>query len=189
VPFPEFHHALRSTSERATPHLTQTETLPTRHSRGPLLAALVRLRAFHLRLSTEVSAMRSRRCLILCLSLAAPTTFEALAISPAPIQPVASKKPLTDKFGHPLPEGAMARLGTLHLRTSATSIAVSQDNKTLLTFYSNTVSRLDAANGRLLTQTQLADVTFSNSCFSPDGKILALRQSSKQGGLEIWDTD
>src|SRR5262245_33264055 len=68
-------------------------------------------------------------------------------------------QPLKDRHGDALPPGAVARLGTVRLRTTADAFLVSSDGKTLLTVSGGrTVGRWDAATGLLLGETHVPGV-------------------------------
>src|SRR5262249_60036442 len=81
----------------------------------------------------------------------------AIAVLPAAMPPVNAQLPQpqealrVDRFGDPLPPGAIARLGTVRLRAAASALAVSEGGKALLIASGGrSVGRVDAATGRLL---------------------------------------
>ncbi|HYV34767.1 MAG TPA: WD40 repeat domain-containing protein, partial [Gemmataceae bacterium] len=91
---------------------------------------------------------------------------------------------LKDKYGDPLPKGALARLGTLRLRTGASDMVVSADGKNLITAAGGTVCRLDAATGLVLDTKHLSATPATSSRLSPDGKTLAVPEGN---GLALYD--
>ncbi len=97
-------------------------------------------------------------------------------------------KERTDLLGDPLPEGAVARLGTLRLRHGdmVRSLGFFADGKTLLSADWHAVHVWDAATGRLIRR--FGDPhgrQFQDSAFSPDGSLAALTMSD--GEITIWD--
>ena len=101
----------------------------------------------------------------------------------------------TDLYGDALPEGAIARLGTVRLRHSyhTTAIAFSPDGKALASggwILGNedgvNVCLWDAATGQPRRAFRLDDGDWVNSlAFSPDGKTLAF--GGLHGNLHLWD--
>lgn len=89
-----------------------------------------------------------------------------------------------DLYGDPLPAGALARFGTLRLRTTATELAGSADGRTLITAAGNVIGRWDAVTGRLREEKSLPISDFLETRLSPDGKALIVREES---GLALWD--
>src|SRR5947208_17092328 len=78
--------------------------------------------------------------LILTLALASAAT--AVLAQP-------ESAPRTDRFGDPLPAGALMRLGTIRLRARASAVAFTADGKTILTATgAHGMTRWDAATGR-----------------------------------------
>jgi WD40 repeat protein len=93
----------------------------------------------------------------------------------------------TDLYGDPLPAGAIARLGTIRQRTTASALALAPGGRTLLTVSGDrTLGRWDPDSGRLLGEKPLADTGTNGSWFSPDGRLLAIREAD---GLGLWDTE
>ncbi|HTU90056.1 MAG TPA: sigma-70 family RNA polymerase sigma factor, partial [Gemmataceae bacterium] len=97
--------------------------------------------------------------------------------------------PRTDCYGDPLPEGAIARMGSLQLRHAGQSdFVVLPDNKTILTAGGRAVRFWDIASGRLIRQVKLQG-SFApgrSATPSPDGKILA---GLDRNQLILWDID
>ncbi|HEV3260923.1 MAG TPA: PQQ-binding-like beta-propeller repeat protein [Gemmataceae bacterium] len=95
----------------------------------------------------------------------------------------------TDRFGDPLPEGALARLGTLRFRQggSVHGLAVSPDGKTLASGGDAGVIRFwDLATGKELRHIQAHRSQVLSVAFSPDGKALA-SGCFDVGGARLWD--
>src|SRR5262249_37453263 len=92
----------------------------------------------------------------------------------------ADKPTHTDRYGDPLPEGAIQRLGTLRFRHGGGTInalLVSPDGKTLVshTYYgSRTACVWDLASGKLLHQFPGHYEENRAVALSPDGKMLAI---------------
>lgn len=85
----------------------------------------------------------------------------------------------------PLPPGAVARLGSTHLRTAATALAVAPDGRTLRTATGGrTLGRWDAETGRLLDEVHLAGPKDDRCWFTPDGRFVAAPDA---GGIGVYD--
>jgi WD40 repeat protein len=86
-------------------------------------------------------------------------------------------EPKLDRFGDPLPEGAIARLGNLHWRHEAAilSAAFTADGKTLATCHANSISFWDLATGKCVRRVPLKG-TASGLLrrLSNDAKVLML---------------
>jgi RNA polymerase sigma factor (sigma-70 family) len=95
----------------------------------------------------------------------------------------------TDRFGDPLPPGALVRLGTVRLRhmTGMHSLAFTRDGKGLITAGQRDPARLwDTATGRMLRQFgDNRDDQLLTAVLSPDGRTLAGRVPA--GDLCLWD--
>ena len=102
---------------------------------------------------------------------------------PAPdtVKPQAlDQQPRTDRFGDPLPDGAVARMGSVRWRIDGpASLRYAPDGKTLLVVAKaahsslpNVLHSLDAANGRSLGRLE-ADLDHLLWHISPDGRLLA----------------
>jgi RNA polymerase sigma factor (sigma-70 family) len=102
-------------------------------------------------------------------------------------RPAEGKRLTTDRHGDALPEGAIARLGTLHLRGVRGSLAFSPDGKWLaaatgpagevITLFNIATGRADKRLG--------ARTTLQRLVFSPDGSRLACSDNSP--GSQVFD--
>jgi len=102
---------------------------------------------------------------------------------------VAAPKDAVDLYGDPLPEGAIARMGSIQLRHAGQSdFVVLPDGKTIVTAGGQVVRFWDLASGRLVRQVKLQGpfAPGRSATPSPDGKILA---GIDQNKLVFWDTD
>jgi WD40 repeat protein len=129
-----------------------------------------------------------RRSLFVIVLLLHPLTQPAYG-EPAR---AAGDQPLpTDRHGDPLPPGARARLGTLHLWQGGaiSALAFAPDGKTLVSASDGPILRLwDVATGKELRQFRGHRGPVCSVVFSPDGKTLA---SGSAGGddptIRIWE--
>ncbi len=112
------------------------------------------------------------------------------AESPAP--PKAAR---TDRYGDPLPEGAIARLGSSRLRIGNSDFALTPDGRTIVTVAPEGIVReFDAHTGRLLKQRQLTDRREVNPMgqarvhLSADGKTVGISENvGDRGRVTVWD--
>jgi RNA polymerase sigma factor (sigma-70 family) len=105
-----------------------------------------------------------------------------------PPKPEAGQPPRTDLHGDPLPEGAIARLGTTRFRhVQAAALAFTADGKSLLTCGDRTVRFWDPASGRLLREQPFPpDSGFL--AVSPDGRLMAFVHLEKNAAtISLWD--
>src|SRR5262245_8987086 len=78
------------------------------------------------------------------------------------------KMPRTDRYGDPLPAGAIARMGTTRLR----SLAMSPDGKTVAAADEATICLWEARTGRLLHRFSGRNAPFPTVLFSKDSTML-----------------
>jgi RNA polymerase sigma factor (sigma-70 family) len=131
-----------------------------------------------------LQAMPAKRLwAVLMLALAVPVTAAGagLLFGPWPQPPesgppvVENVKPKTDLFGDPLPDGAVARIGTTRLAHNQPigSLSFSADGKRLASSDWGEVRLWDVATGRELRRWKGANPTLS-----PDGKVLVFDDPS-----------
>lgn len=95
-----------------------------------------------------------------------------------------------DGHGDPLPEGAIARLGSARLRGLCESIAFSPDGRTLIGVDGAARLRIwDAASAKLLQTRRLGERSYRNRWMariarSADGKTFVVAEGAK---VEMWD--
>jgi len=108
-------------------------------------------------------------------------------------EPKGEKQTRSDRYGDPLPNGALARLGTLRQRAADTDVAVTADGKEVVTVGPElTVRRFDARTGELLATRQLPMDHAVHTWLSPRGTfVLASHCRANHRGcwyeLELWD--
>ncbi len=98
----------------------------------------------------------------------------------------------TDALGDPLPQGAIARLGTVRFRHGgyALFLAFTPDEKRLISRGIDGVRLWDAATGKELWHLPLAPNTeWRTVDLSPDGKRLALIDQAAGGPIQLWDVE
>ncbi len=110
--------------------------------------------------------------------------------------PVAEKQTRTDRYGDPLPEGAVARLGTDRWRhpNGVTDIVFSHDSKTVISSGGQDdgiIHFWEADTGRQSLRIDTGDYTVAALAVSPDGKKLASASHSldpeKMGRVTLWN--
>ncbi len=121
---------------------------------------------------------------------------ESASTAPAPATPAGDKPGVrVDRFDDPLPDGAVARIGTTRFRHGdhIDALTFTADGKRLLSFGFDGVRVWDAASGRELRHVAAeAGTRFLWAGFSPDGKLVATTQCQESGILKpspftIWD--
>jgi RNA polymerase sigma factor (sigma-70 family) len=132
--------------------------------------------------------------LALCLAAVATAGWTLLPSSPSvaesrPQQPTPGKqpqepKPRTDLLGDPLPEGAIARLGTLRLKHGGyvQYLAFTPDGKQLMSrSHAEGIRIWDAPTGRQLNHLAAgADEWVSSAQLTPDGQTLITLEGTRQ---------
>jgi RNA polymerase sigma factor (sigma-70 family) len=104
------------------------------------------------------------------------------------------KRARTDRHGDPLPDGAVARLGTVRWRAvgEVEALVLSADGKTVATDSTHGICLFDA-DGRLTRRLHPTGTVYPRLAFSPGGKRLACRYAPHQGPnagrqmVQIWD--
>jgi RNA polymerase sigma factor (sigma-70 family) len=111
-----------------------------------------------------------------------------------PPKPQAEKQAPIDLHGDALPDGALARLGTLRWRAGSEldSLAYAPDGKTLAAVSRSEVCLFDTATGERLKQFRPPNTFIGRVAFSPDGKRLASSCSVRAGDrnkttVQIWE--
>jgi WD40 repeat protein len=95
----------------------------------------------------------------------------------------------TDHFGDPLPDGALARIGTTRLRHGnwAIMVAFSPDGKLLASSGNDNLVRIwDPQTGREVRRLEGHTHFVNTVTFAPDGKTLA--SGSADGTIRLWET-
>jgi WD40 repeat protein len=110
----------------------------------------------------------------------------AVRLAHADDRPAKDPAPRTDLYGDPLPDGAVARLGSSRFRQAGISDFVFlSDGKTVLSCGRDRVLRFwDTANGKLIRTVKLEGKAGDSFALSPDGKTLA---GHEDGLLVIWE--
>src|SRR5262249_6075016 len=94
--------------------------------------------------------------------------------TPAPPEQT-KHKPRRDRYGDPLPPGAIARLGTLRFRVDAIRVnqmAFAPDGKTLALVTPSGLTLFDTASGKQMKNISPLHTSFERLAYSPDGKRL-----------------
>jgi RNA polymerase sigma factor (sigma-70 family) len=111
---------------------------------------------------------------------------------PSNSPPIAASAPATDRFGDPLPPGAIARFGTIRYRPgSIEGSALSPDGRFIATDSRGAITLFDMATGRplhLLRESGSVGIFDYNAprlAFDPNSKLLA--GAADDSTIRIWD--
>src|SRR5262245_22671875 len=92
--------------------------------------------------------------------------------------PLCAAEPRVDQYGDPLPEGAIARMGTMRLRHPGLSFepppSFAPDGRAVVTVGGNEVRLWDAATGKLRFTFGESDKRIFDARHTPDGKEIAV---------------
>jgi RNA polymerase sigma factor (sigma-70 family) len=107
-------------------------------------------------------------------------------------QPREERSVRTDRYGDPLPSGAIARLGTLRFRNGMFQPCFFPDGKTIMTANRHTLQFWETATGRLLREIPTGALYVWRTSLSADGKQAAAtgvlhNSPSFQAALRVWD--
>ena len=94
--------------------------------------------------------------------------------------------PSQDLYGDPLPEGAIARLGTLRLRGSADSVTFSPDGKVVASLGRRSVCVSEVATGKTLLDTKVGNHRTEAVRFSPDQDCLTVLADGTNRKQLFW---
>src|SRR5262245_13479001 len=101
-----------------------------------------------------------------------------------------AKQPRTDRYGDPLPEGAIMRLGTVRLRhPGGHMITFAKDRRSLITAGFYAICLWDVSTGRKILNIEIKRDRWNRGsptsiAISPDGKTLAAAIDNR---LRMWD--
>jgi WD40 repeat protein len=131
--------------------------------------------------------------LLSCFILSACTLLVSVQVGhgepPTPTEPKGPEKAevRTDRYGDPLPEGAVARLGTLRLWHGGpiSSVAFSPDSKTVVSA-GGSILVWDVATGREVRRYSGHKSRLRSVDFSPDGKMLIAAHWATDA-VYFWD--
>src|SRR5262249_55887216 len=89
-----------------------------------------------------------------------------------------------DGDGDPLPEGAIARLGTKRLRAIRDAV-FAPDGKTLVTTGSSSISLCDVRTGKLVRRFRYSENGWGVVAVSPDGRLIV--SGGPENSVCLWD--
>lgn len=124
-----------------------------------------------------------------CRLLTATLTIAGVLLGGQAVPADESTMPILDRYGDPLPSGALFRLGTKRLQTKG-GFAWTPDGKSLVTMKRGTVTYWDIADGRARDTwlVPVGDEQFGHGAqlaLSRDGKRLVCTDT--MGGIAVWD--
>jgi RNA polymerase sigma factor (sigma-70 family) len=129
---------------------------------------------------------------------AAPIPRDAPPVPQATAPVPQAEKPILDRWGDPLPAGAVLRLGTVRFRTEsgglASKLGFLPDNKTVVSVGEwNTVLFWEAGSGKLLREIGTGELSIRDFALSNDGKLFAAAglltadaNGNTTGAIGIW---
>jgi WD40 repeat protein len=85
-----------------------------------------------------------------------------------------------------LPDGALARLGSARLRSSASAVAFAPDGTLITASFGRAIARWDLDTCRPRSAIHLPGAPADRSWLSPDGRTLAVFEAE---GLRLWNTE
>jgi WD40 repeat protein len=125
-----------------------------------------------------MSTLTGRLLVLACVAVAVPAPARADMPAKQDKKPPEAKKPRTDRYGDPLPEGAIARIGTVRWRHARmTLIGYRPDGKTMISVSLDSIRLWDSTTGTKLKEMPLNVETLDCATLSRDGTILALADS------------
>jgi hypothetical protein len=125
--------------------------------------------------------------IVFCLALVSGGSVGAAEPEAPGKKPAEEKKVRLDRYGDPLPEAAIARLGTLRLRHTGRvfAVAFSPNGKVLASGGGDNLIRLwDPTTGQKIRLLAGHLGCVRSLAFSPDGKVLA---SAGDDWVRLWD--
>jgi RNA polymerase sigma factor (sigma-70 family) len=103
-------------------------------------------------------------------------------------QPKGDRPARTDRHGDPLPDGVLARLGTVRLRAGGARLALSADGKTIVAVTGGPQIKFwDAETGKLSGQRELPTAPSNEVFLSPDGRTLVIQMRGSDPTIDVWD--
>src|SRR5205809_6509729 len=121
--------------------------------------------------------MPAHYCSLLFIVCAMLGEGEAIVEEPVPRREVLTNKPpaCADRYGDPLPPGAVARLGTTRLRhaSAVQVVTFSGDGRVLASASHGVICLWEVATGKRLHRLTCDQGAIQSLAFSPDGQILA----------------
>lgn len=122
--------------------------------------------------------------------LESATSSQPSKLPPPRESKVERVEPRFDAFGDPLPEGAIARIGTVRFNhgNGLAALQFSQDGKWVLSTGSGHARLWDAQTGKLLHDFQPEKSShLDRATLTPDGRVILLSQDHDRQALHIWD--